>query len=88
MKKKGNGYGNGLYIFRPEISEKERKRGVFWAIYFLLCGLATIWPMYKLIGNRIYPMIGGLPFSFFWIVFVVVMIFVGVYTLYAQQYNK
>ena len=65
MGEKKNDLGNKLYIFRKEESLKEKKRGIFWFFYFFICGLCMIWPMYNLIGNRIYPFIFGFPFSFF-----------------------
>ncbi|MDW7669841.1 MAG: hypothetical protein SCJ93_13540 [Bacillota bacterium] len=75
----------GLYIFNKDTDEKEKKRSIFWFWYFVICILATMWPIY-IIANRIYPMILGMPFSMFWVAFWIGLLFVGTMTKFKQEY--
>jgi len=42
-------------------------RNLFFAIYLVFCLLALTWPGYQLLGNRIEPLVLGLPFSLVWV---------------------
>ena len=50
-------------------------------IVTLITFLMTIFPLFA-IGNRSYPIVIGLPFSFFWVVMWVVIAFVALVVLY------
>ncbi|RKD32495.1 hypothetical protein BET03_11085 [Thermohalobacter berrensis] len=69
------------------MDEKTKKRSIFWFFYFLICALATIWPIY-LIANRIKPFVLGMPFSMFWVALWIVIIFIGTLTKYNQEYRR
>ncbi|AZR74860.1 hypothetical protein BBF96_07580 [Anoxybacter fermentans] len=60
---------------------------MFWFCYFLICLLAQIWPIY-LIGNRLYPFVLGMPFSMFWVVLWIVIIFIGLLIKFNQEYRR
>ncbi|MTI47646.1 hypothetical protein [Sporosalibacterium faouarense] len=76
----------GLVFFRKDIDSKVKKRSIFWFVYFTICGLAQIWPIY-LLANRVKPMILGMPLSMFWVVMWIVIIFIGTITKYNQEYG-
>ncbi|ADL12335.1 hypothetical protein [Acetohalobium arabaticum] len=75
-------------IFFPDtISEKKKKQSIFWVIYFAIVILAQVWPIY-LIGNRIHPIILGMPFSMVWIViWTGVFAFIGLLIRYKQEFG-
>jgi hypothetical protein len=58
-------------------------RHLLLALYALVCMAALVWPGYAWLGNRIEPVVLGLPLSFAWNVGWVVLTFavVGVYHL-------
>lgn len=54
-----------------------RLRHALLALYFALCTVMLVWPGYAFFGNRIEPLVLGLPVSFAWNVgWVVVTLFV------------
>ncbi len=57
-----------------------RMRNALFAAFCMLCLLALVWPGYALVGNRIDPMLLGLPFSFFWNILWIVLSFVALWT--------
>ena len=59
-------------------------RTVFFACYFFVCFAANVWPV-ALLANRIYPMIFGIPFFFFWTITWSCLIFLGVLALYLTE---
>jgi hypothetical protein len=88
MKQGEEHIGKGLYILPENMEPKEKKRGIFWFVWFLICGLMMVWPVYQVLGNRIYPFVLGLPFCFFWIILSVVLIFLGAFIKFSQEYKK
>lgn len=76
----------GLSFFSKDIDNTRKKRSIFWFCYFLICGLAQIWPIY-LIANRVKPLVLGMPFSMFWIGLWIVIVFIGTMTKYNQEYR-
>ncbi len=61
-----------------------KERNTFWVVYFVIAFLAVIWPLYT-IGNRIYPLVLGMPFSMFWIVLWIVITFIGLLIKHYQE---
>lgn len=63
------------------------KRGVYVALTVvqLICWAAMIWPG-ALLANRIEPFVLGLPFMFFWYVFWVAVMLIGLVVLYLVEY--
>lgn len=41
-------------------------RNGLYAAFCVICLLALIWPGYAMFGNRVEPLVLGLPFSLFW----------------------
>lgn len=76
----------GLVIFRENMDKTSKRRSVFWFVYFLVCSLAQVWPIY-LLANRVKPMIFGMPFSMFWVALWIVITFIGTLTKYNQEYR-
>lgn len=77
---------NGLVFFRKDTDEKIKKRSIFWFFYFLVCTLATVWPIYP-IANRVYPLVLGMPLSMFWIVLWICITFIGAFAKFKQEYG-
>ncbi len=77
----------GLVFFKHDLDDESKKRGVFWFVYFVICALATIWPLY-LIANRIYPMILGMPFSMIWVAAWIIIVFIGTMSKFKQEYRR
>lgn len=50
-------------------------RNVLFALFCAVCLLALVWPGYPLVGNRIQPLVLGLPFSLFWNVLWILLTF-------------
>ncbi len=59
-------------------------RVIFFGIYFFVCLAANVWPI-ALLANRIYPMISGIPFFFFWTLTWSCLVFLGVLALYFTE---
>jgi len=59
-------------------------RAVFFTLYFLACFAANVWPVATL-ANRIYPMVFGIPFFFFWTIVWSFLVFLGVLALYLSE---
>ena len=59
-------------------------RSVFFTLYFFVCFAANVWPL-AVFANRIYPMVFGIPFFFFWNIFWCFLIFLGVLALYVTE---
>lgn len=59
-------------------------RSVFFTLYFFICFAANVWPV-ALLANRIYPMVFGIPFFFFWAIIWSCLVFLGVLTLYVTE---
>jgi len=87
MKSLENKVPNGLVIFRKDTDITTKHRSIFWFVYFLICALAQIWPIY-LIANRIKPLILGMPFSMFWVALWICIIFAGALTKFNQEYRR
>ena len=45
-----------------------RLRNLLFALYVICCVGAVTWPGYDWLGNRIEPLVFGLPFSLAWVV--------------------
>ena len=56
---------------------KRKKIDIFFVLFSLLILLLLIFPLYRY-GNSATPLILGLPFSLFWIVFCITFQFVGI----------
>ena len=56
---------------------KRKKIDVLFVLFSLLILLLLIFPLYRY-GNSATPLIMGLPFSLFWIVFCITFQFVGI----------
>ncbi|MEM6731498.1 MAG: hypothetical protein AAF658_08065 [Myxococcota bacterium] len=41
-------------------------RNLLYGTFVLVCLLAIVWPGYPMLGNRITPLIFGIPFSLMW----------------------
>jgi hypothetical protein len=41
-------------------------RNALFALYVVVCALALTWPVYDLLGNRVEPLVLGLPFTLAW----------------------
>ena len=52
-------------------------RNALFAIYVVLCAGALTWPGYSWLGNRIEPLILGLPFSLAWVIGWVLLTFIA-----------
>ena len=52
-------------------------RNLVFGVFVALCLLASIWPGYDWLGNRIEPYVLGLPFSFIWTLGAIVASFAG-----------
>lgn len=63
---------------------------VLFALYAVVCLLAVTAPGYSAFGNRVEPMIFGLPFVFAWNVFWVLGTFVasGLYYLATERHRE
>lgn len=62
----------------------------FQTVYFttiIVLFLTVLFPIFQL-GNRAYPIILGLPFSFFWVVLWIVITFLIVLGLYFRDPDK
>jgi hypothetical protein len=77
--------GMGLVFFRKDATPVFKARVLFWTLYFTICVLSQIWPVY-LAANHFTPVILGMPFNMFWVALWIVIIFVGTYTKYRQEY--
>ena len=51
----------------PERSRRPGLRNLLFALYVLCCVGALTWPGYDWLGNRIEPLVWGVPFSLAWI---------------------
>ncbi len=51
----------------PERSRRLGLRNLLFALYVLCCVGALTWPGYDWLGNRIEPLVWGVPFSLAWI---------------------
>ena len=76
----------GFCVFPKGYPAKEKKRSIFWFMFFLLVFLAHIWPLF-MVGNRVAPYILGMPFSMFWIVLWTFIGFVGLLAMYKSEYG-
>ena len=56
---------------------KRKKIDIFFVLFSLLILLLLIFPLYRY-GNSATPLILGLPFSLFWIVFCITFQFIGI----------
>ena len=68
----------------------EKARGVLerrFAVFSLVLLLVLIFPVFA-VANRVQPMILGLPFSLAWIVFWLVVEFIGVIAFYRAEYGR
>ena len=77
----------GLVFFSEKTAPQSKKRSIFWFIYFLICALAQVWPLY-LIANRTDPYVFGMPFSMFWVALWIAIIFIGTLSKYRQEYRR
>jgi len=76
---------DGLFIFWKGAAPEERRRKVIWTAFFVLVFCAQVWPLY-LVGNRVKPMVLGMPFSMFWIALWIVISFFGLVIM--NKYEK
>ncbi len=60
----------------PERPRRSRLRDLLFALYVICCVGALTWPGYDWLGNRIEPLVLGVPFSLAWIVAWVLLTFV------------
>jgi len=58
----------------------------FMPIFFIICMLAMIWPGIHF-ANKIYPMILGLPFLFFWEVMWIIIVTIGLFITFNLEYG-
>lgn len=65
----------------------KRKAYIGFVIFFLICFMAMIFPIYS-IANRVEPIVFGMPFGMFWLVLITVLQFCGLFALYAWEYRK
>lgn len=79
-------YDYSIKVFKEGTPPSKKRWYTFFVIYFILCVLAEVWPIF-LIANRVRPYILGLPFSMFWTVLMVVLGFVGMIFLYRFEYK-
>jgi len=52
----------------PEGPRRAQLRDLLFALYVFCCLGALTWPGYDWLGNRIEPLVFGLPFSLAWVV--------------------
>jgi hypothetical protein len=77
----------GLVFFPKEWSPKQKKRAIFWFLFFTVVFLANIWPLY-LVANSATPFVLGMPFSMFWIILWIVIGFIGLLIMYRSEYGE
>ncbi len=51
----------------PEVPRRPQLRDLLFGLYVICCVAALTWPGYDWLGNRIEPLVLGLPFSLAWI---------------------
>ncbi len=78
---------NKLKLFSEEEKDQNKKRTIFWFIFFLITFIAQVWPGY-LIANRVYPLVLGMPFSMFWIALWIIILFIGLLIKFNQEHKE
>ena len=65
---------------------KRNKIDLYFILFSLLILFLLVFPLFS-IGNKVYPLIFGMPFSLFWIVSCIIIQFVGiiVFLLYDKE---
>lgn len=56
---------------------KRKKIDLYFILFSLLILLLLIFPFFE-IGNKVYPLVFGIPFSLFWIVSCIIFQFFGI----------
>ncbi len=64
-----------------------RTVSLYYALFYLLCGLLMIWPG-PVFADSVKTMVLGLPFMFFWYVMCVLLVFVGTLVAYLADKNS
>jgi len=82
-KERKSGSGYGLSLFPTDVTPEERKRKIFWLLFFVVVFCAQVWPIY-MIGNRVCPLILGMPFSMAWIVLWIIIELIGLIVMTNQ----
>jgi len=60
-------------------------RNLLFGIYLLVCCACLVWPVYDAVGNRIRPLVLGVPFSLVWVVGWVVLTFLALVVYHATR---
>ncbi|MBX2819277.1 MAG: hypothetical protein KTR29_06325 [Rhodothermaceae bacterium] len=79
-------YPKGLYFFHPQAPRTYRRNRWVFVVVMSLIALAISWPIYPYFSG-IYPMIGGFPLSFSWIILCLLVSLVALITLYNLDHS-
>lgn len=71
----------------PSDNPHKRKVYIGFAVFFFICFMALIYPIYSL-ANRVEPIVFGMPFGMFWLVLMTILQFLGLSVLYNWEYRK
>lgn len=85
--KNGNLKPRGLVLFREKTSAHDRKVYIGFAIFFVLCWIAALFPVAE-IANKVHPIIFGMYFFFFYEVMLAGLQAVAAFCLFRWEYRK
>ena len=74
----------GLHFFHPDTPPAYRRNRWVFAGLMALIGFATTWPIYPYLSG-IYPIIGGFPLSFSWIILCLLLSLLALVALYQSD---
>ena len=84
MTEDGMGY---ISVFRRETPPNKRKIYTVFGLFFFVCFLAEILPMFSF-ANKVEPITLGMPFGMFWLTLLVAIQFLGLVALYCWEYRS
>lgn len=78
---------NRLRVFSSKLSPRDRSIYKAATVFFLCAFIASLWPIYPFFSS-IEPLILGIPFSLFYLIVLLVLVFSVLLAIYLRQVGR